>query len=123
MTVHSLLNPTSGIESIGRYETGRLSMPSGSEAQIVGGQVPQTAPALYRSDSVEDAARSLIAPRLPDPGILQPTRFHAGRLDVTEKMEHALRRKETPSAGLIFMREHNERCAQVIEKRSELTGA
>lgn len=117
------LNSTPSIESIRRHETGRLSMPSGGDAQIVGGQVAQTAPALYKADSVEDAARSLIAPRLPDPGILQPMRFHAGCLDTTDKMEHSLRRKETPSPGLIFMREHNERCEQVYEKKRELTGA
>ena len=123
MSTLSLLNPTSGIESIGRYETGRLSMPSGSDAQIVGGQVPQSAPSLYKSESVEDAARSLISPRLPDPGLLQPNRFGAGCLDITDKMERLLRRKETPSACLIFMREHNERCALVHEKKHEVTGA
>jgi hypothetical protein len=123
VTIRSLTNPTSGIESIGRYETGRLSMPAGSDAQIVGGQVRQTAPTLYHCEPVEDIARSLIAPRLPDPGILQPNRFHAGCLEATDKMEHALRRKETPHAGLIYMRGHNERCGQVREKKAELTGA
>lgn len=118
----SLLNPTVGIESIDRYESGRMSLPAGGDAQIVGGQVPQSAPTLYKGESVSEVARGLMAPGLPDPALMQPTRFIAAFLDVADKMESGLGRAQTPHAGLIWVREHKERCEHVFEKKAELTG-
>ena len=119
----ALLNPTKGIESIGRYETGRLTMPSGSDAQIVGGQVRQSAPALYKGHAVDDTVRSLLAPRLKDPSLLLPNVFDAACADTFDKMKDSLGRKDKPTDAHIFMEGNSGNRDQLRENVNALKSA
>lgn len=103
-----LPNPTTGIESIGRFETGRTALPAAGDAQIVGGRVAQSAPSLYYNVSVHDVARQLIAPRIPDPSVLLPNRFEAAFYDLVDKMESQTRRRDSAHPALVHLRELRE---------------
>lgn len=84
----SPMNPTIGIETVGRYESERMRLPSKADAKVVGSKVENNLQILYHANkSVDEQARELTIPRFGDNSIFIPNRFDAALYDTVDKMK------------------------------------